>query len=229
MNVEFEFVDGPRLTRAAAGVDMFFEPPYHAYWEESTQENVMECVKWLKEYLEQNGPYDALMGFSQGSILIAATLLSYQAESKAPPFKTAFFFCGTAPLWAMEVLGFNVPETAWKRERASSIALAAQAESSAISEKRGDRWQGADAELLVPQAEAMAEVEGPYNITLPTVHVYGSKDPKYVGGLQLSSMCTEGNRQVYNHGGGHEIPRKADVTAHIADLIRDALEEAGVY
>lgn len=230
LDVEFKFIDGPVTTGPAQGVELFFEPPFYTFWEESTHETVLETVKWFNDFLADTGPYDAVMAFSQGCIVIASALLQYKAEGKDPPFKAAIFFCGSAPLVMMRHVGFQVPDSAQKRDDASSAVLAQQADSKAILDRRGERWTGLDPSLLASEKEAHEEVsKGPYRITIPTVHIYGTRDPRYVGGLNLAGLCDVDNRQTYNHGGGHEIPRQSTVTTNIADLVRYALDEAGIY
>lgn len=191
-------------------------------------------MKWFEEYIEKNGPYDAVWGFSQGSLLITAALIKYQSEKKTPPFKSAILFSGSPPLPAMEALGFDIPESSWKRDLASMNALSAQTDSQAILDSGGDRWAGShtgdDASLFaISEEEAQTEIKSPYGpIQLPTVHISGSKDPRFVTALQMSGLYEPSLRKMYNHGGGHEIPRKSDVNTKMADLVQWALEEAGI-
>ncbi|PKX98022.1 putative EF-hand calcium-binding domain protein [Aspergillus novofumigatus IBT 16806] len=72
----------------------------------------------------------------------------------------------------------------------------------------------------VDEEELRGEIRGPFKVGIPTVHVYGSKDPRYAAGVQLSGICEPGKRRVFDHGGGHEIPRTDRVSRTIADLGR---------
>ncbi|KAI0483294.1 hypothetical protein GGR56DRAFT_235015 [Xylariaceae sp. FL0804] len=67
-------------------------------------------------------------------------------------------------------------------------------------------------------------------LRLPTVHVFGVRDPRYPAAVQLARLCGSGTtpddgdprwcgRRVFDTGGGHEIPRNARVSAEIADAI----------
>lgn len=168
------------------------------------------------------------MMFSQGCSLGACALLLHQAETPhlSPPFKKAIFICGGAPLPIVESLGFQVPKSVWERDLASRKALAAQADVSAILAKGTARWSGADENSSLPSEEELRdEIKGPYRISIPTVHIYGSKDPRFAAGVHLSGLCDPAQRKTYNHGGGHEIPRTTDVSGTIADLVRWALIE----
>ncbi|KAL2048881.1 hypothetical protein ABVK25_010833 [Lepraria finkii] len=58
-----------------------------------------------------------------------------------------------------------------------------------------------------------------FKIDIPTVHIYGIKDPRYTSSMQLAHFCAEDKRRVYDHGGGHEIPRTTKVSEQIAELL----------
>ncbi|KAL4903887.1 hypothetical protein BDW74DRAFT_179472 [Aspergillus multicolor] len=66
----------------------------------------------------------------------------------------------------------------------------------------------------------------PVKVSIPTVHIYGERDPRYIAGIQLSEVCEKSTRKVYNHGGGHEIPRFEAVSGAMADLVRWAVRAA---
>ena len=57
----------------------------------------------IDDYIEAEGPFDAVMAFSQGAI-VAATYIVHKAQQDAeqqdtrPPFKFAVFFSGGAPI-----------------------------------------------------------------------------------------------------------------------------------
>ncbi|CAJ2512317.1 Uu.00g053320.m01.CDS01 [Anthostomella pinea] len=56
-------------------------------------------------------------------------------------------------------------------------------------------------------------------IDIPTVHIYGIKDPRYPAAVQLAWFCNPDKRRVFDTGGGHEIPRSSQVSREIADAI----------
>jgi pimeloyl-ACP methyl ester carboxylesterase len=58
-----------------------------------------------------------------------------------------------------------------------------------------------------------------FRIDMPTVHIYGRKDPRCPAALQLALMSAADQRLVYDHGGGHEIPRTTPVSEAIADAV----------
>ncbi|KAM7515760.1 hypothetical protein LguiA_005343 [Lonicera macranthoides] len=84
--VELVFLDGPYLARGKSSVEGFYDPPYYE-WFQSNEEfteyyNFEECVEYLEEYMLKHGPFDGLLGFSQGAIL-SASLFGMQVEGVA--------------------------------------------------------------------------------------------------------------------------------------------------
>ncbi|PKY05108.1 putative EF-hand calcium-binding domain protein [Aspergillus campestris IBT 28561] len=230
-NIQFDFLDGLHSSPPAPGIDLFYEPPYFTYWKDDTAAEMRQTSTWLKAYIAQHGPYDAVLTFSQGCALATSALLLHEAEEPhaPPPFKAAIFICGGSPLPIMESVGYEISARAWDLDRRTRKALAAQADSASILERGSERWSGGGDVLEgISVDEVRGEIGGgPVKIGIPTVHVYGKKDPRFVASLQLAETCVAERRRVYDHGGGHEIPRLEAVSTTIAGLIRWALKEGG--
>jgi Na+-exporting ATPase len=166
-----------------------------------------------------------------------------EAMAATPPFKSAIFICGGVPIPILEYIGFHIPYATKARDQASRAALASMADSTSILALGSARWTGLahsspgplspfDTQRLPSgftynkEEEIRREMRGPVQIGIPTVHIYGERDPRYVAGIQLSEVCVKSRRKVYNHGGGHEIPRFEAVSGAIADLVRWAVRAA---
>ncbi|KAM5471943.1 hypothetical protein MauCBS54593_003350 [Microsporum audouinii] len=67
---------------------------YYAYYDHRDAESVVTAVNNLAEYVASEGPFDGVMGFSQGAQL-AATLLAQ--DTFPSPFAFAIFICGGPP------------------------------------------------------------------------------------------------------------------------------------
>ncbi|KAL8922363.1 MAG: hypothetical protein Q9208_005216 [Pyrenodesmia sp. 3 TL-2023] len=227
----FDFVDGFLSSDPAPGVDLFYPPPYYSFWNDLAVESVRKSHAWLRDLLERDGPYDGVMCFSQGCSLIGSFCLYHQAETpdQPLPFKVAIFICGGVPLQVLEDVGIDVSQEAWDINNKSAKALAEQASTDAILKSGLDRWvnaEGANSNetgLIDPTnvfGLDFTSMPKHAQITLPTVHIYGNKDPRCTASLQLAQFSDPKLRKVYDHGGGHDVPRKTDVSDSIARLVQ---------
>ncbi len=224
---------------------MFDSQGHYAWWTlPATPEGIRGAHRLLDDHLAARGPYEVLMGFSQGCAVIGSYLLyrAREATPAVPPlsFAAAVFVCGGMPLDALADLGVEVSERAravdaltsrLMRERVGKLA--------GYAEGRLDRarpgvglWD--DAEGLVHDPARMPEMGDVFGldftamprdlrITIPTVHVYGGKDPRWPASLQLAYFCDD--RRLYDHGGGHDIPRTTVVSVRIAELLLELERE----
>lgn len=128
----------------------------------------------------------------------------------------------------VEDLGIDVSQEAWDMNTKSSKALAEQASSDAILKSGLNRWMNADG--FIPEGEKPVNPKNVFGlnfedmpqhlrITIPTVHVYGNKDPRCTASLQLAQFSDPVLMKTYDHGGGHDVPRKTEVSESIARLV----------
>ncbi|KAL8851897.1 MAG: hypothetical protein Q9221_003220 [Calogaya cf. arnoldii] len=226
----FDFVDGFLPSSPAAGIDLFYPPPYYSFWNIFAIAEVRKAHTWLRDLLARDGPYDGVMCFSQGCSLVASFCLYHQAETpdEPLPFKIAVFICGGAPMQALEDLGIEVSQEARDVDSRSAKALAEQASNDAILKSGVDRWQNAHG--VQPRSDVPMDPSNVYGldftkmpphlrIKIPTVHIYGNKDPRCPASLQLSHFSDPRLTKTYDHGGGHEVPRSSEVSDRIARLV----------
>ena len=211
-------------------MEIFYNPPYFSYWDQPTAADAAKAREWLAEYISKNGPFDGVMGFSQGCQLAASVLLHHQKTSPStpPPFKFAIFICGAAALLDLiDGLNFIATDRAIEMDISSGQDLLNRAQTSAILRQGGTRWVDMRSTTDITEEEFCKEINGEYEIKVPTVHVYGCKDPRYFQGVHLAHICDKTKRKVYDHLGGHEIPRNKIVSSTIANLVKWAVEFDG--
>ncbi|KAH8879973.1 DUF341 domain protein [Thozetella sp. PMI_491] len=82
---EFEFAEGTE---------------YFQYYDQTSAPSMNAALAQLETYLASEGPFDGVIGYSQGASLAATYLLrSIQHRPSAPlPFRCAIFFSGGRPL-----------------------------------------------------------------------------------------------------------------------------------
>ncbi|KIH92249.1 ef-hand calcium-binding protein domain protein [Sporothrix brasiliensis 5110] len=257
----FDFVDGPFASASAPGVDKLFDAGSGAYswWPTESAQSIRSAHAWLDDYLAAHGPYDALMGFSQGCLLISSYLMhrardlgsaprssSFGANSPPLPFCAAIFVCGGLSFTSLAALGVAIPPEVLALEKRSAEALHAKTRmfrelaSQPDQIQRGvglwDDTSGLVHELgaPLPSDEDVFGMDftatGPFPadlfLTMPTVHVFGSRDPRYPAALQLAHASRV--RKMYDHGGGHDIPRTTEVSERIAGLIAQLGRDIGL-
>ena len=142
------------------------------------------------------------------------------------PFKCAVFFCGGVSLNVVEDLGVKVPAAARELDDRSRDALFEKAESVATAKSGDDYWAKGmvfDASEKVERSDVygldFTRVPARLTVKIPTLHVWGSKDPRYPASVQLSFFCDEGLRRTIDHGSGHDIPRTRDVSERVAEAV----------
>lgn len=93
---EYEFIDGIEDSEPAEGIDLVYPGPYLQY--AGSAKNVDAATTYLEEIIEEEGPFDGIIGFSQGAAFAARLLLRHQERDPLtpPPFKMAVFFCASS-------------------------------------------------------------------------------------------------------------------------------------
>ncbi|KAL5755368.1 hypothetical protein ACOSP7_023588 [Xanthoceras sorbifolium] len=84
--LDLDFIDGPYPAEGESAAEGIYDPPYYEWFQANDNftvyKNFDECVAILEDYIVKHGPYDGLMGFSQGAILSAA-LMGMQKQGDA--------------------------------------------------------------------------------------------------------------------------------------------------
>ncbi|KAK4103516.1 hypothetical protein N658DRAFT_276910 [Parathielavia hyrcaniae] len=242
-NFTFEFFDAPFTCAAAPGTDILFSnsPGHYTWWATQTINNIRGAHQLLDDHVAAHGPFDMVLGFSQGCSLIGSYLLYHGRETpdKPLPFKAAIFVCGGMPLPALEDLGVDVPPRA-KAFNDMTIKMMQQRASKLVDMAANpDKIQPGvglwdDVEGLLHDPKKMPDESDVFGldfttmpedlqIRIPTLHISGAKDPRWPASLQLAYYCEK--RKWYDHGGGHDIPRTTVVSESIAKLILELASE----
>ncbi|KAH8652665.1 serine hydrolase FSH [Tricladium varicosporioides] len=94
---EYEFVEGTIPCKADAGIKNLIsdKDQCFAYFEHSLP-SVRAALQDLDDYISNNGPFHALLGFSEGAILAASFLANQKKEAPARfDIRCAIFICGS--------------------------------------------------------------------------------------------------------------------------------------
>ncbi|XP_062003506.1 dihydrofolate reductase-like [Rosa rugosa] len=92
---DMEFPDGKFPAGGKSDIEGIFPPPYFEWFQfdkDFTEyTNLEACISYICDYITSKGPFDGLLGFSQGATL-SGLLLGYQAQGKLLKEHPAFKF-----------------------------------------------------------------------------------------------------------------------------------------
>nr|QTE76001.1 ScyR1 [Scytalidium album] len=96
-NGEIESLPGP-------GVEGFYEAPFLSYYKwprtfHDDEQSIMEAYDLLYETIEEDGPFDGIIGFSHGGALATGFMAHHAAKNPydSPLFQCAIFFNSMPP------------------------------------------------------------------------------------------------------------------------------------
>ncbi|KAG5607270.1 hypothetical protein H5410_028762 [Solanum commersonii] len=100
--LDLVFLDAPFLLQDKVDAHDIFYPPYYE-WYQATKDykeiyNFEECIQYIEANMEKYGPFDGVLGFSQGAI-VAASMPGMQRDrvalTKVPKIKFVMLIAGS--------------------------------------------------------------------------------------------------------------------------------------
>ncbi|XP_022751115.1 esterase GA18864-like isoform X2 [Durio zibethinus] len=98
---DFDFPDAPSPAKGKSDIEGLYDPPYYEWYQVNKVEcfNFEECIAYIEDHMIKHGPFDGLLGFSQGGML-ASVLPWMQREgvafTKVPKIKFVVVISGFA-------------------------------------------------------------------------------------------------------------------------------------
>jgi hypothetical protein len=98
-SADFTFVDALIECEGDSEIVKYYSGPFYRHWDE-TEGTVVQACEYLLDIIEDEGPFDGVIGFSQGAAAAASLILYHQRQhvTEPPLFQLAIFFCATRPL-----------------------------------------------------------------------------------------------------------------------------------
>lgn len=195
-------------------VKAIFPPKYLAYYPVAYPDLVADAQEYILDIMREEGPFDGVIGFSQGAALAASLILEHRKTSPLAPdlFRFAILICATLPFNRDDKLGL----VAWKEAKMGhgvdgEFAGEVELESPPGFPKDLD---GVCLGRYHPSKTPEAILE------LPTVHLIGKADPYAQQGRILTTMCRNTQTtMVVEHEEGHRVPRDSKAINEIAKAI----------
>ncbi|KAK3060500.1 hypothetical protein LTS18_008407 [Coniosporium uncinatum] len=219
---EFIYVDGP--FRCDPDPAITFPGPYYCWYNTPTSVKFAAAHRAVARIIEEKGPFDFVMGFSQGGAVAGSVIVHYAlANPTAPPlFQGAIFLCSTIPfsididhgLDVREYFGIPVDKpvrtgcpTEMPEHLVTDPYFLMQQGSIAktvdgYSAKEAERIKASDVffQIIHRSTDDVC-------LNIPTAHCFGKRD-RWIGhSKDLADLCREDSRSVFEHGGGHEVPK----------------------
>jgi pimeloyl-ACP methyl ester carboxylesterase len=153
---------------------------------------------YIWSVIKEDGPYDGVIGFSEGAALAASLLLCHEHEHDTgsikpgeeprddEPFKVAIFFNSVVMLSPSERIGSNITQSV------------------ADEKDKYIEFLHSDPDESVPIFGFLPSL--PTRITIPTLHVIGEDDDFAEYSRVVVRLCFSETAEVFVHDGGHGLP-----------------------
>ncbi|RDH36069.1 serine hydrolase FSH [Aspergillus welwitschiae] len=225
---EFHFLSAEVECPPAPDIGSTFPPPYYCWTRSFDAGSIDAAHALIEEAIDEHGPFDGVLGFSQGAAISVSFLLEHKTAypDEPPPFRFAIFYSPTIPCAADEaycrsVLG-TLSSADQQRLRSGKDKEIAQLPEPvrSVTESLVKVIKGAhsitresvpfflDRPLeLIPCALHPDVV--PTRISIPSLHLRGKNDVPGLDdcGLLVECLCDSNTRRPIIHSAGHDIPR----------------------
>jgi predicted esterase len=218
---------------AESGLSAFTKGPFFCYYDAFDPASVKKALEFIDEVIQEDGPFDGVLGFSQGGSLAVAYMLQHEVDhpNEPQPFKWACIFSS--------VIGFT-PDARYCEDVIQGLS---EDEVEALA-----KFPDADYELLEPKAKTLFQTMGDalkagqeggflpahpdeevfsrgdtsqipriihpdlikQRVRIPTVHMVGKQDdPLMIAQSKLMyGVCDSAVSKWLEHSGGHDVPRQ---------------------
>jgi hypothetical protein len=161
-----------------------------------TDDSARATLEYLYKVMEKEGPFDGVLGYSEGGTIAGTLLLHEQMreknEGRIPVLKCALFFGGWPPM----------------RPTLDGIVLADQS----------------DLMIDVPTVHIGEAFDHIFN-TFANYHTVGSLDPYLHGNIALYNICDPDTAFIFDHAKGHTLPRDKHMVKELGDTVRRMIDE----
>jgi len=232
---EFEFVQGT-IEHAKEGTaiytETFADNGLWEYYDLMDPYNVMETEQELLQLVAEDGPYDGVLGYSQGASLAMQAIIRFAVDNPTAtadqfPFRFAIFINCTTPLRIMEATETCTPDIPSDDEvDANLYRFLARAnpllDTSSLFTARLANGRRVMTDNTITLTKADVAYDGQL-VKMPTLHIRCPEDKEQFG-KEAEQLCEKtGVRQFFHHH-DHDFPRGYDEMRAIAMAIREVAE-----
>jgi len=215
---DYDFLEGEKEVPPAPLVAKVFPGPYMSYLTDYSVGSIEEQHEFIMNIVDEEGPFDGVMGFSQGASLAASILIHHQIEKPwlPPPFRVAVFLCAIYAHSRNSLDGKDVTD----KVPASELPDRRRSTDSGYS---SDDDSGRDSIRVFYADSTKARIQ------IPTAHLYGENDSYLHESLEIVDLCDQRLSLEFKHKGGHEVPMDAVSNKKIRDIIAMTCERGETF
>lgn len=166
------------------------------------------AIRYLLDVVKRHGPFDAVVGYSEGATM-AATMLLWQQRRGVQLFKYGVFFAGWPPV-DPGTHDIVLADEGEERIEARTLHISESTRLFLFS-------------LVLPFP--FPHEEGPFAKQKFAFAAVGSLDPYIDGSMALYNVCDMDSAVLFDHAKGHTLPRDRDTIRELVDVIRDTVSD----
>lgn len=233
------------------GLSAFTKGPFFCYYSAFDPLSIKKSHEMLAEVIEEDGPFDGIVGFSQGGSLAVSYLLQHEIDhpNEAMPFKFAVIFSSIIsftpdPSYCEDIIR-NLTEPEFKAlskfpEADFSILpsgartlFECMAEALRAGQEGGFLQAHPDEDVFSRgETDMIPRVIHPELVTtrirIPTVHVVGKEDHALMirQSKLMYGVCDPVVAKWLVHSGGHDVPRQVGDAKAVVKAMEWAVAES---
>ncbi|UQC81181.1 menadione-induced gene-4 [Colletotrichum lupini] len=202
-----------------------------------TTESVTAAHRHVKSIMAEKGPFDGIMGFSQGAAVAVSMILRHQLETPSTPplFKFAILIGSPLPFSHSLMYGIdtrdyfgvscNVDCSILARyNRPNKVPTYLITPDRYLKDDDDEDFHRTEEACQQPTAAMFYQMfhstSDEVRMDIPTVHIFGRRDPWYLHSKDVLELACAERASVLEHCYGHEVPR------HLSEEICDLIESA---
>ncbi|EOA84354.1 uncharacterized protein SETTUDRAFT_55643, partial [Exserohilum turcica Et28A] len=235
---EFIFADGPIPSPRGPGVSADIDGPFFSHTAGYSAEDMADAFSHLEDTIDELGPFDGVLGFSQGGALLTSYMHRQQELRNAVPFGFALILSSVLPCSANPTYLQGVFDKLSDR-RLLTMGPAALAKTLSGEERiflnllMHTIILAKENRAMLPEIDLNAYTDAhgrdaprimhsqltKERIHIPTIHVTGKRDYDFMRNMSEAAFSLFDERMVkkLQHSGSHHPPMKP---VEVQSLIR---------
>ncbi|KAI1100338.1 serine hydrolase FSH [Jackrogersella minutella] len=220
---EFVYIDGLIECEASEGVGGVFPGPFYCYYSQPTLSQLQAAFDLIHDIIDEEGPFDGIIGFSQGAALAASFLLHQQETDPNAPevFRMAIFTCASLPFDPTsdtDTQSYDIcPKT-------GTVRLQPRFSNGFVESFKVSGYIDRPSPEIKLLHRYNADITKT-RIHIPTLHIMGEEDPYLPQSKALVGLCA-GEKNIVSHHLGHRLPRDILFSRKAAMTVENTISRA---